>query len=152
MSDPPTNNMLDDNSPSIQYGARVESENSKESFVEPTVYDMDTYRIVFELFDRDGNGYIEADDLAVISSKLGRDPQEVFSIIRQFDENRDDKVSFQEFVNAMNSIENQKPKTFGDSPRRKNTQSSFSSMKKGGYGRQQSYPLSQGYRRQSEDK
>jgi hypothetical protein len=108
---------------------------SKE-YIEPSSYDLDTYRIVFELFDRDGNGYIEADDLAVISSKLGRDPQEVFAIIRQFDENRDDKVSFQEFVNAMCSIENQQPRTFGESPRRLPTRSSFSSMKKGqAYGR-----------------
>jgi hypothetical protein len=75
MADPATANMLDDNSPSLHYGARVESEISRE-YIEPSSYDLDTYRIVFELFDRDGNGYIEADDLAVISSKLGRDPQE----------------------------------------------------------------------------
>ena len=42
----------------------------------PTADDVETYQIVFELFDRDGSGYIDTSDLAVISSKLGRDPQE----------------------------------------------------------------------------
>ena len=84
----------------------------------PSEDDLEIYRIVFELFDRDHSGYIDAGDLRVISTKLGRDPVEskwcqllanlflVFNLIRQFDMNNDDKISFSEFVHAMVSIEN----------------------------------------------
>jgi Ca2+-binding EF-hand superfamily protein len=42
----------------------------------PTDDDLETFRIVFELFDRDRSGYIDNHDLAAISVKLGKDPQE----------------------------------------------------------------------------
>ena len=42
----------------------------------PSEDDLEIYRIVFELFDRDHSGYIDAGDLRVISTKLGRDPVE----------------------------------------------------------------------------
>ena len=70
---------------------------------------------MFELFDRDHSGYIDISDLAVISSKLGREPEEVINIIRPYDANGDNRVSFTEFVNAMASIESGKPKTYWES-------------------------------------
>jgi len=42
----------------------------------PTEEDLETFRIVFELFDRDKSGFIDAQDLAAIAVKLQRDPQE----------------------------------------------------------------------------
>ena len=48
--------------------------NEEQPFIHPTDDDIETYKIVFELFDRDHSGYIDISDLAVISSKLGRDP------------------------------------------------------------------------------
>ena len=42
----------------------------------PNEDDLETYRIVFELFDRDHSGYIDGHDLAAISVKLGKDPEE----------------------------------------------------------------------------
>lgn len=42
----------------------------------PSDEDLETYRIVFELFDRDRSGYIDKHDLAAISAKLGKDPAE----------------------------------------------------------------------------
>ena len=42
----------------------------------PSDDDLETYRIVFELFDRDRSGFIDNHDLAAISVKLGRDPSE----------------------------------------------------------------------------
>ena len=42
----------------------------------PSDDDLETYRIVFELFDRDRSGYIDNHDLAAISVKLGKDPSE----------------------------------------------------------------------------
>lgn len=42
----------------------------------PSDDDLETFRIVFELFDRDRTGYIDGHDLAAISVKLGKDPKE----------------------------------------------------------------------------
>jgi len=42
----------------------------------PTDDDLETFRIVFELFDRDRSGFIDSTDLAAISAKLGKDPAE----------------------------------------------------------------------------
>ena len=54
--------------------------------------------IVFDLFDRDKSGFIDYRDMAVIASKLGKDPSDVFDVIGHFDINSDGKVSFGEFV------------------------------------------------------
>jgi len=37
---------------------------------------MDSYQIVFELFDRDHSGFIDESDLRDIAISLGRDPDE----------------------------------------------------------------------------
>lgn len=42
----------------------------------PTDDDLETFRIVFELFDRDRSGYIDNHDLSAIAVKLGKDPSE----------------------------------------------------------------------------
>ena len=42
----------------------------------PSEDDLETYRIVFELFDRDRSGFIDAHDLAAIAVKLNKDPNE----------------------------------------------------------------------------
>ena len=42
----------------------------------PTEEDLETYRIVFELFDRDKSGYIDRHDMAAIAVKLGKEPNE----------------------------------------------------------------------------
>ena len=67
----------------------------------PSDEDLETYRIVFELFDRDRSGFIDSHDLAAISVKLGKDPSEVFALIGNFDLNQDGKVSFGEFVQSL---------------------------------------------------
>ena len=42
----------------------------------PSDEDLETYRIVFELFDRDRSGFIDNHDLAAIAVKLKKDPSE----------------------------------------------------------------------------
>ena len=64
----------------------------------PTDEDLETYRIVFELFDRDRSGFIDNHDLAAIAVKLNKEPSEVFALIGNFDFNKDGKISFGEFV------------------------------------------------------
>lgn len=67
----------------------------------PSEDDLETYRIVFELFDRDRSGMIDVQDVYAISLKLEKDPQEVFNAIKDFDINNDKKISFGEFVTAF---------------------------------------------------
>ena len=42
---------------------------------------MDSYQIVFELFDRDHSGFIDESDLRDIAISLGRDPDEGKSLL-----------------------------------------------------------------------
>lgn len=42
----------------------------------PTAEDLEVYRIVFELFDRDSSGQIDRHDMAAIAVKLGKEPEE----------------------------------------------------------------------------
>ena len=42
----------------------------------PSDEDLETYRIVFELFDRDRSGFIDNQDLRAIAAKLNKDPSE----------------------------------------------------------------------------
>ena len=42
----------------------------------PSQQDLETYRIIFQLFDRENAGFIDAQDLAAISIKLNRDPND----------------------------------------------------------------------------
>ena len=82
----------------------------------PSDEDLETYRIVFELFDRDRSGFIDNHDLAAIAVKLNKDPSEckscnfrnvnfsftvVFALIGNFDFNGDGKISFGEFVQSL---------------------------------------------------
>jgi len=67
----------------------------------PSDEDLETYRIVFELFDRDRSGFIDNQDLRAIAAKLNKDPSEVFALIGNFDSNKDGKVSFGEFVQSL---------------------------------------------------
>ena len=55
----------------------------------PSKEDLETYRIFFELFDRDSSGSIDAQDMAAIAFKLNRDPEEgkqlqLFFLLLQF--------------------------------------------------------------------
>lgn len=77
---------------------------------------MESYQIVFELFDRDHSGFIDEGDLRQIAQTLGRDPDEskfllilmqlvVIKLVEGFDCNQDQKISFNEFVNVMKNLE-----------------------------------------------
>lgn len=42
----------------------------------PDEAELEMYRIVFSLFDRNNSGYIDVQDMATISYKLGKSPEE----------------------------------------------------------------------------
>ncbi len=67
---------------------------------------------IFKLFDKNDNGYIESSDLKNIMDSLNRDPAEgtlhsrlVDEIMNSVDPNQDGKLSFDEFIKMMGSLE-----------------------------------------------
>jgi hypothetical protein len=53
----------------------------------------------FQVFDKDGNGYISASELRSVSKELGRelDVAEVDECLKDIDKDKDNKISFTEF-------------------------------------------------------
>lgn len=60
---------------------------------------------VFRAFDRDGNGFITAAELAHSMAKLGQalSVKELWTMIREADQDGDGRISFPEFASAMTS-------------------------------------------------
>lgn len=68
-------------------------------------YTEDQLRQLFRLFDRDGNGYITAAELAHSMAKLGHalTAEELTGMIREADTDGDGRINFQEFSQAITS-------------------------------------------------
>jgi len=58
----------------------------------------------FRLFDKDGNGSIEADEIKAVLGDSKMTPQQIDDIIKQVDENGDGSIQFDEFVNMMKKL------------------------------------------------
>lgn len=56
-------------------------------------------RKVFKAFDTDNSGFIDSQELADVSKELGRtlEPAELEECLKDLDQNKDGKISFQEF-------------------------------------------------------
>lgn len=68
-------------------------------------YTEDQLRQLFRLFDRDGNGFITAAELAHSMAKLGHalTAEELTGMIREADLDGDGTINFEEFSLAINS-------------------------------------------------
>ena len=67
--------------------------------------ELQNLRDIFDLFDKDKNGYIGLDDLQHITQSLKRDFEEAKSLLEQVDPNHDGKLTFDEFLHLMGSLE-----------------------------------------------
>ena len=58
---------------------------------------------MFSIFDKDKNGIIDIKEMGVVMRALGQNPtrQELREIMREFDENKDGVISFDEFLDLM---------------------------------------------------
>ncbi|CAL0312892.1 unnamed protein product [Lupinus luteus] len=68
-------------------------------------YTEEQLRELFRMFDRDGNGYITAAELAHSMAKLGHalTAEELTGMIKEADTDGDGRISFQEFSQAITS-------------------------------------------------
>ncbi|XP_077237705.1 putative calcium-binding protein CML18 [Tasmannia lanceolata] len=81
------------------------------SLVEPELlpgkspYTEEQLRRLFRLFDRDGNGYITAAELAHSMAKLGHalTVEELIGMIKEADTDGDGRINFSEFSQAITS-------------------------------------------------
>lgn len=64
---------------------------------------MQNLRDIFDLFDKQQTGSINAKDLETIMGSLQRDPAEVRDFI---DNLQSDQITFDEFISLMQMIEN----------------------------------------------
>ncbi|CAI0472969.1 unnamed protein product [Linum tenue] len=72
---------------------------------EEPAYGEEQLRQLFRMFDRDGNGYITAAELAHSMARLGHKltAEEVAGMIREADTDGDGRISFPEFSCAISS-------------------------------------------------
>lgn len=70
-----------------------------------TPYTEEQLRAIFRLFDRDGNGYITAAELAHSMARLGHalTVKELTGMIKEADTDGDGQISFAEFSKAISS-------------------------------------------------
>nr|ABR18144.1 unknown [Picea sitchensis] len=68
-------------------------------------YSEEQLRAIFHVFDRDGNGYITAAELAHSMARLGHalTVKELTGMIKEADTDGDGRISFAEFVKAITS-------------------------------------------------
>ena len=73
------------------------------SFTDDEVQNL---REIFDLFDKEKSGHIEIKDLETIMSSLQRDPSEVREFVENIDPNAQGRISFEEFLDLMQQVEN----------------------------------------------
>ncbi|KAL6127419.1 hypothetical protein ACLB2K_070784 [Fragaria x ananassa] len=68
-------------------------------------YSEEMLKNMFDMFDRDGNGYISAAELAHSMAKLGHalTAEELIGMMEEADTDGDGQIDFQEFVRAITS-------------------------------------------------
>ncbi|CAK5030613.1 unnamed protein product [Meloidogyne enterolobii] len=70
--------------------------------------DQELIRLAFRVFDKDGNGYITAQEFRHFMTTMGEkfSEEEVDEIIKEFDKDGDEQIDYEEFVNAVAPIVN----------------------------------------------
>ena len=71
-----------------------------------TCYEDDLFE-AFKVYDRDGDGFINSNELKEVLNKLGEDssPEEIEHIIKEIDTKGDGMISFMDFLKAMTDDE-----------------------------------------------
>ena len=68
--------------------------------------EIENFRCIFEMFDKEKTGYIDIGDLQTIMRSLGRDPHEAMDLVQGIELSQEDKLNFEEFLKIMKDLEN----------------------------------------------
>ena len=93
------------------------------SFTEDEISNL---KDIFDLFDRDKAGRIEMKDLEAIMNSLQRDPNEAKDLLRQINPNAEETITFEEFIQLMQMVENKIVRNDPTNQKRKEFQRSSS--------------------------
>lgn len=75
----------------------------------PTGYsleEIENFRCIFEMFDKDKQGFIEAKDLQTIMKSLGREPEDAANLLQQMNLSDEHQIDFELFLKLMRELEN----------------------------------------------
>lgn len=78
-------------------------------FTENNVFTEDeiqSLKDIFDLFDREKAGRIQLRDLEAIMQSLKRDPAEAREMLKLVEPSQEDTVTFEEFIQMMQLVEN----------------------------------------------
>ena len=73
--------------------------------------ELENFRCIFEMFDKEKNGFIEIIDLQTIMRSLGRVPDEAMELLQSLEisagkEDSNGQINFEDFLKLMKSLEN----------------------------------------------
>lgn len=68
--------------------------------------EIENFRCIFDMFDKDKTGVVNVNDLQTIMKSLGRDPQEAIDLLEELDFDSNGQMSFEEFLRIMKNLEN----------------------------------------------
>ncbi|CAG9332051.1 unnamed protein product [Blepharisma stoltei] len=71
------------------------------------IFTPEEFKAAFDRIDKDKSGYIDIDEVrTLLRETYGMDPleEEVAFFMEEFDANRDGRISWQEFISALNNI------------------------------------------------
>ncbi len=68
--------------------------------------ELDNFRCIFDMFDKEKSGFINVSDLQTIMRSLGRDPHEAIEFINGLQLIQEGKLNFEEFLKIMKQLEN----------------------------------------------
>jgi hypothetical protein len=67
--------------------------------------ELDNFKCIFEMFDKDKSGYINVSDLQTIMRSLGRDPHESVELLSSLEMSSEGRLTFEEFLHIMKQLE-----------------------------------------------
>ena len=68
--------------------------------------EIENFRCIFQLFDKDKTGFVSIDDLQTIMRSLKRDPEEALELVQSLSLDNSNRLSFEEFLKIMKQLEN----------------------------------------------
>ena len=68
--------------------------------------EIDNFKCIFDMFDKDKTNYVSVNDLQTIMKSLGRDPQEAIDLVEELNFDPNGQMSFEEFLCIMKNLEN----------------------------------------------